>query len=207
MRQVGPRDETKMRGGIGPCGLTLCCSTFLKSFHPVTIKMAKNQNLSLNPSKISGMCGRLMCCLAYEDEGAGPGLGAPEEDPEYSGGPAGLSCQDVPNLYRGEERQPWPTETLPAAPSVATTRPPANRKLIRPNLAELADRYPTRSFAQRKQVPPEQTNAESYYYLKQMAAKTPMVVVLTDGEKIQRLDRVVRQGLPEGEPRERARTC
>jgi cell fate regulator YaaT (PSP1 superfamily) len=75
MRQVGPRDETKMRGGIGPCGLTLCCSTFLKSFHPVTIKMAKNQNLSLNPSKISGMCGRLMCCLAYEEEGyrtAGP---------------------------------------------------------------------------------------------------------------------------------------
>jgi cell fate regulator YaaT (PSP1 superfamily) len=69
MRQVGPRDETKMRGGLGPCGLTLCCSTFLKSFHPVTIRMAKSQNLSLNPSKISGMCGRLMCCLAYEDEG------------------------------------------------------------------------------------------------------------------------------------------
>ncbi len=60
----------------------------------------------------------------------------------------------------------------------------ANRKLIRPNLSELADRYPTRSFAQRKQVPPEQTNAESYYYLKQMAAKTPMVLVLTDGEQI-----------------------
>ncbi|HTD52940.1 MAG TPA: regulatory iron-sulfur-containing complex subunit RicT [Thermoanaerobaculia bacterium] len=72
MRQIGPRDETKMRGGIGPCGLTLCCSTFLKGFHPVTIKMAKNQNLSLNPSKISGMCGRLMCCLAYEDEGGKP---------------------------------------------------------------------------------------------------------------------------------------
>ena len=61
---------------------------------------------------------------------------------------------------------------------------PANRKLIRPNLADLADRYPTRSFAQRKQVPPEQTNAESYYYLKQMSAKTPMVVVLNDGEEI-----------------------
>jgi host factor-I protein len=61
---------------------------------------------------------------------------------------------------------------------------PANRKLIRPNLSELADRYPTRSFSQRKQVPPEQTNAESYYYLKQMAAKTPMVVVLTDGEQV-----------------------
>jgi len=66
MRQIGVRDETKIRGGIGPCGKTLCCSTFLESFHPVTIKMAKSQNLSLNPSKISGMCGRLMCCLAYE---------------------------------------------------------------------------------------------------------------------------------------------
>jgi host factor-I protein len=61
---------------------------------------------------------------------------------------------------------------------------PGNRKLIRPNLSELSERYPTRTFQQRKQVPPEQTNAESYYYLKQMAAKTPMVVVLNDGEKI-----------------------
>ena len=61
---------------------------------------------------------------------------------------------------------------------------PGNRKLIRPNLAELSERYPTRTFQQRKQVPPEQTNAESYYYLKQMAAKTPMIVVLNDGEEI-----------------------
>jgi cell fate regulator YaaT (PSP1 superfamily) len=83
MRQIGPRDETKIRGGIGPCGLTLCCSTFLKSFHPVTIKMAKNQNLSLNPSKISGMCGRLMCCLAYEDEGpaVSPAARRPQNNP------------------------------------------------------------------------------------------------------------------------------
>jgi len=79
MRQVGPRDETKMRGGLGPCGLTLCCSTFLKGFHPVTIKMAKSQNLSLNPSKISGMCGRLMCCLAYEDEGGRPSPEGPNQ--------------------------------------------------------------------------------------------------------------------------------
>jgi cell fate regulator YaaT (PSP1 superfamily) len=82
MRQVGPRDETRMRGGLGPCGLTLCCSTFLKGFHPVTIKMAKNQNLSLNPSKISGMCGRLMCCLAYEDEGGRPPQDRPAAPPE-----------------------------------------------------------------------------------------------------------------------------
>ena len=88
MRQLGPRDETKMRGGLGPCGLTLCCSTFLKGFHPVTIKMAKNQNLSLNPSKISGMCGRLMCCLAYEDEGGRPAAdfasGAPKKSKNNS---------------------------------------------------------------------------------------------------------------------------
>ena len=61
---------------------------------------------------------------------------------------------------------------------------PGNRKLIRPNLSELSERYPTRTFQQRKQVPPEQTNAESYYYIKQMAAKTPMVLVLTDGEEV-----------------------
>jgi host factor-I protein len=61
---------------------------------------------------------------------------------------------------------------------------PGNRKLIRPNLSDLAERYPTRSFAQRKQSPAEQTNAESYYYLKQMSAKTPMVVVLNDGEQV-----------------------
>lgn len=61
---------------------------------------------------------------------------------------------------------------------------PGNRKLIRPNLSELSERYPTRTFAQRKQTPAEQTNAESYYYLKQMAAKTPMVVVLTDGQEV-----------------------
>lgn len=68
LRQIGVRDEAKMLGGIGPCGLMLCCSTFLGDFEPVSIKMAKNQNLSLNPAKISGLCGRLMCCLKYEND-------------------------------------------------------------------------------------------------------------------------------------------
>jgi len=68
LRQIGVRDEAKMLGGLGPCGRTLCCSTFLGDFHPVSIKMAKEQDLSLNPSKISGICGRLMCCLNYEQE-------------------------------------------------------------------------------------------------------------------------------------------
>jgi cell fate regulator YaaT (PSP1 superfamily) len=68
MRQVGVRDEAKVIGGYGVCGETLCCSTWLPDFTPVTIKMAKNQGLALNPSKISGVCGRLMCCLQYEHD-------------------------------------------------------------------------------------------------------------------------------------------
>lgn len=66
MRQIGVRHEAKMFGGLGGCGRQLCCASFLQAFSPVSIKMAKEQNLSLNPSKISGMCGRLMCCLTYE---------------------------------------------------------------------------------------------------------------------------------------------
>lgn len=66
LRQIGVRDEAKMLGGLGPCGRTLCCTSFLGDFTSVSIKMAKEQNLSLNPTKISGICGRLMCCLNYE---------------------------------------------------------------------------------------------------------------------------------------------
>ncbi len=68
LRQIGVRDEAKMLNGIGICGRSLCCATFLGDFHPVSIKMAKEQSLSLNPTKISGICGRLMCCLKYEED-------------------------------------------------------------------------------------------------------------------------------------------
>lgn len=68
LRQIGVRDEAKMLNGMGICGRTLCCATFLSDFQPVSIKMAKEQSLSLNPSKISGICGRLMCCLKYEED-------------------------------------------------------------------------------------------------------------------------------------------
>ena len=68
LRQIGVRDEAKMLGGIGPCGRPICCRTFLGDFTPVSIKMAKEQNLSLNPTKISGLCDRLMCCLKYEQD-------------------------------------------------------------------------------------------------------------------------------------------
>ena len=68
MRQIGVRDASMMIGGLGPCGRELCCSSWLQRFEPVSIRMAKTQNLSLNPQKVSGVCGRLMCCLAYEQE-------------------------------------------------------------------------------------------------------------------------------------------
>ena len=68
LRQIGVRDEARMLGGLGPCGRAICCGTFLEEFQPVSIRMAKEQNLSLNPTKISGVCGRLMCCLKYEQD-------------------------------------------------------------------------------------------------------------------------------------------
>ena len=68
LRQIGVRDEARMLGGLGPCGRPICCGAFLNDFQPVSIKMAKEQNLSLNPTKISGVCGRLMCCLKYEQD-------------------------------------------------------------------------------------------------------------------------------------------
>ena len=71
MRQIGVRDEAKMIGGLGVCGRPLCCSSFMKSFEPVTIQKAKKQQIVINPTKISGLCGRLMCCLAFEEESRG----------------------------------------------------------------------------------------------------------------------------------------
>jgi len=68
LRQVGVRDEAKLMGGMGRCGRLLCCATFMQEFNPVSIRMAKRQDISLNPSEISGLCGRLLCCLAYENE-------------------------------------------------------------------------------------------------------------------------------------------
>ena len=101
LRQIGIRDKAKEIGGIGPCGRNLCCNTFLTDLNSVTINMAKNQSLALNPSKINGVCGRLLCCLSYEDniyselrEGL-PNIG---EDYEYNG--AKYKVQDVNILKR-----------------------------------------------------------------------------------------------------------
>ena len=101
LRQIGVRDESKMLGGIGICGRPFCCGSFLGDFQPVTVKMAKEQGLSLNPTKISGVCGRLMCCLKYEQDAyehllrITPKVGAIVETPEGRG-----KVVDV-NLLRG----------------------------------------------------------------------------------------------------------
>ena len=91
LRQIGVRDEAKMLGGLGVCGREFCCSSFLGEFQPVSIKMAKEQSLSLNPTKISGTCGRLMCCVKYEQDGyeellrLTPKVGAVVETPSGKG--------------------------------------------------------------------------------------------------------------------------
>ena len=112
LRQIGVRDEAKLLGGIGPCGRMLCCSTFLGDFDPVSIKMAKDQNLSLNPTKISGICGRLMCCLKYENddyevakEGM-PDIGEIAVTPEGKGKVVGLNVLErIIQVYLSEQER------------------------------------------------------------------------------------------------------
>ncbi|WP_116554344.1 PSP1 domain-containing protein [Pueribacillus theae] len=111
LRQIGVRDEAKMLGGIGPCGRMLCCSTFLGDFEPVSIKMAKDQKLSLNPTKISGLCGRLMCCLKYENDQYEeaklemPDVGHVVETPNGKGKVVGLNILERLILVELEEVQ------------------------------------------------------------------------------------------------------
>ena len=100
LRQLGARDEARVQGGIGPCGRDLCCATFLKDFEPVSVRMAKDQDLPVNPLKISGACGRLMCCLKYEHplyqefKASAPSLGDTVDGPE---GPGTVVGHNVPS--------------------------------------------------------------------------------------------------------------
>jgi cell fate regulator YaaT (PSP1 superfamily) len=97
LRQVGPREEAKLQGGIGPCGRDLCCTTFLREFEPVSIRMAKDQDLPVNPMRIAGACGRLMCCLKYEHplyvrfKDEVPKVGAAVDSPAGAGTVVGYS--------------------------------------------------------------------------------------------------------------------
>ena len=103
MVQVGARDEAGLLGGVGICGKTLCCSTWLQDFRPISIQMAKRQNLSLNPSKISGQCGRLLCCLAYEDHRYG-GPDAGKGKKSRGGGGSGSRSQNRESRSRKSKR-------------------------------------------------------------------------------------------------------
>jgi cell fate regulator YaaT (PSP1 superfamily) len=100
LRQIGPRDEARLQGGIGPCGRDLCCATFLKDFEPVSVRMAKDQDLPVNPLRIAGACGRLMCCLKYEHplyqdfHDKAPKIGEQVDSPE---GPGTVIGHNVPS--------------------------------------------------------------------------------------------------------------
>ena len=118
LRQIGVRDEAKMIGGLGPCGRTLCCALFLDEFHPISIRMAKEQHLPLNPAKISGVCGRLMCCLRYEQDAYRrflhwvPAVG---ESVETERGVAKVIAHDVMNESVTLELEEGERFTLPAS--------------------------------------------------------------------------------------------
>ena len=101
LRQIGVRDEAKMLGGLGICGRPFCCSSFLGDFQPVSIKMAKEQGLSLNPTKISGTCGRLMCCLKYEQESYEELLSITPKYGAYVKTPSGVGTVIESNLLSG----------------------------------------------------------------------------------------------------------
>ena len=99
LRQLSARDSAKVQGGIGSCGRDMCCSTFLTDFEPVSIRMAKDQDLPLNPMRISGACGRLMCCLKYEHplyqdfKATAPAIGEQVDTPEGAAAWSGTRCR------------------------------------------------------------------------------------------------------------------
>jgi cell fate regulator YaaT (PSP1 superfamily) len=121
LRQIGPRDEARLQGGIGPCGRDLCCATFLKDFEPVSVRMAKDQDLPVNPLRIAGACGRLMCCLKYEHplyqkfREEAPALGATVQTPDGEGTVVGHSVpadQVVVRLKEDGRRRACPKASV-----------------------------------------------------------------------------------------------
>ncbi len=119
LRQIGVRDEAKMLGGLGICGRPFCCSQFLDEFQPVSIKMAKTQNLSLNPTKISGTCGRLMCCLKYEQEAYEDLVKHAPKQESFVETPDGAGTVSSVNLLR--QTVQVRLESAPRRPPSATT--------------------------------------------------------------------------------------
>jgi cell fate regulator YaaT (PSP1 superfamily) len=135
MRQVGVRDEAKIVGGIGSCGRELCCSTFLPKFAPVSIKMAKHQNLAMSPTRVSGQCGRLKCCLVYEDASyveaaaALPKVGKRVTTPDGVGrvGDLDILRGRVRVYFDGHPPKTFAADDLQPAPAPIAPAPPAER--------------------------------------------------------------------------------
>jgi cell fate regulator YaaT (PSP1 superfamily) len=113
LRQIGVRDEAKMLGGVGSCGRMLCCSTFLGDFEPVSIRMAKDQKLSLNPTKISGICGRLMCCLKYENSAYDEEFGEAAKHPCENN--QGCCHQENTNKEGKHDKPERPAQAIPVS--------------------------------------------------------------------------------------------
>ena len=235
MKSIGVRDETKLIGGIGSCGLTLCCSTWLKSFHPVAIKMAKMQGLTPNPSKLTGQCGRLKCCVAYELEGGIEAArrmshgGRPAPPPR----PAALRPARRLRAFRGLAFPARSRNRLPLKPVPSSMGPPRGvldmasvkkpptpaepsadadgpaelgpRKLIRPSLARvLRDQgVPSRGPSVAKNGSPGADERRGLL-LPQADAEQDADRRPPRGRRgAARLDRVVRQGRHQAEPRAR----
>ncbi len=177
LRQIGVRDEAKMLGGLGPCGRPLCCGTFLGDFQPVSIKMAKEQNLSLNPTKISGVCGRLMCCLKFEEEHyeqtrkSMPKIGKEVETPEGFGTVIDLNVLKetvTVRIRKGDnsELKIWPVAEIswfrppqPAAPKQPKESEKPQRKQPRKD-SRVAAEAPEESTSSADTYPEEGTATE-----------------------------------------------
>jgi len=155
MRQIGVRDEVKFVGGIGVCGREVCCKVFLSSFEPVSIRMAKKQELVLNPGKLSGICGRLMCCLGYE-------IGQPTKDeeiisPETEDEPVVVTDGDIAEKapHPGDTSQPTKPEPVKAPEETTLPSPPPKQRLStsekpRPDDKSTEERQGTPPISKRK---------------------------------------------------------
>jgi cell fate regulator YaaT (PSP1 superfamily) len=159
LRQIGVRDEAKMLGGLGPCGRPICCGSFLGDFQPVSIKMAKEQNLSLNPTKISGVCGRLMCCLKFEEDHyeltrkSMPKLGKDVETPDGFGTVFDINVLKETVTVRVRKGDSSELRTYPVA-DLRWFRPPVAPQAKPAPEADRATRKPVRrdAFAERPAV-------------------------------------------------------
>ena len=148
LRQVGARDAARRCDGIGPCGRPLCCTTFLREFEPVTLKMAKEQNLALNPAKISGTCGRLMCCLTYECAGLPAGAAARRPRARHRAG-----------HYQGRRERPcacatWATTASSLEDARRSQRESVDLDRLRPARAPISAAPTGRSHARRRGTAP-----------------------------------------------------